>query len=435
MKWGFAWLPSAFRLSAALIGGRAPACWWRDVARRTGGLTAVRRGGAWVEDLGAIHPKLCEAPLLGTTLSVLTDYASQAQEAQPKTARLGKAGVARWENPLEPKSTKITAHARTDSSFQPEVSNRCQSVAKRKLPEETPAGRSAENLSQLQAQADRSLLSRLAGSLVAFERTEQAHVGFFPVKEKPRKETSFLSVCRDPAAQQDWLNCLVQRAGKAIIQKQPDTTGTVKPAEGDAQIPIQSPTLQEQWAMAVEGTCASLDLLDRLAQEAFPGDEGRSGATPLRVSHSQPPSFSEKPRSPRQVKKADESSQRLDKWDDWRAESVSDDHELGPKPTLPVTAQASSAFFAPEFDINGPAGYGAGKSKYSAQIIPLNVMPLLPDLLPPQRVGVPPLPVAAATARRGAREEGLKAADDLDVLAAKFKQILDEQARRHGIDV
>jgi hypothetical protein len=35
-----------------------------------------------------------------------------------------------------------------------------------------------------------------------------------------------------------------------------------------------------------------------------------------------------------------------------------------------------------------------------------------------------------------ARDEGPEAAaEDLDLLAAKIKQILDEQARRHGIDV
>ncbi|MGI8426038.1 MAG: hypothetical protein ACR2M4_05465 [Actinomycetota bacterium] len=61
--------------------------------------------------------------------------------------------------------------------------------------------------------------------------------------------------------------------------------------------------------------------------------------------------------------------------------------------------------------------------------------PSLPDLLPPQRAGAQPLPVAAGTARRGAREEAAMNMDDLDTLAGKIKHILDEQARRHGIDV
>lgn len=44
------------------------------------------------------------------------------------------------------------------------------------------------------------------------------------------------------------------------------------------------------------------------------------------------------------------------------------------------------------------------------------------------------LPLAAETARQGAREEA-NTTEDLDALAAKIKLILDEQARRHGIDV
>lgn len=134
--------------------------------------------------------------------------------------------------------------------------------------------------------------------------------------------------------------------------------------------------------MPLDGTCASLDLLDRLVQEDFPGDEGNSGMAPRRFSHGQ-----------------------------------------------------SSSPFAPEPSINEQVGHGAGEMKFSAPIIPPNVTPSLPDLLPRQRTGAPPLPVAAATARRGAREEVMMATDDLDVLAAKIKQILDEQARRHGIDV
>jgi hypothetical protein len=68
--------------------------------------------------------------------------------------------------------------------------------------------------------------------------------------------------------------------------------------------------------------------------------------------------------------------------------------------------------------------------------------PELPPLLPAHVTTEAVLPVAVATARQGARVEAQRAAqldeptaDDLDALAEKFKLILDEQARRHGIDV
>lgn len=63
------------------------------------------------------------------------------------------------------------------------------------------------------------------------------------------------------------------------------------------------------------------------------------------------------------------------------------------------------------------------------------VVQSLPPLLPPPLKGMPVLPIALATAREGAREESRETAEDLDALAAKIKLILDEQARRHGIDV
>ncbi len=61
---------------------------------------------------------------------------------------------------------------------------------------------------------------------------------------------------------------------------------------------------------------------------------------------------------------------------------------------------------------------------------------LLPPLLPPQWTGAPDPPVAAATIRYGARREEAEAREaDLSHMAAKLKQILDEEARRHGINV
>lgn len=60
---------------------------------------------------------------------------------------------------------------------------------------------------------------------------------------------------------------------------------------------------------------------------------------------------------------------------------------------------------------------------------------VLPPLVPPQTSEANELAVAVAVARQGARSESLTEAEDLDALAEKIKLILDEQARRHGIDV
>lgn len=72
----------------------------------------------------------------------------------------------------------------------------------------------------------------------------------------------------------------------------------------------------------------------------------------------------------------------------------------------------------------------------AARIAPPIVAPSLPPLLPSHEVGVPSPSIASAVAQQSAREQEMLAAeDDLAELAAKVKRILDEEARRYGIDV
>jgi hypothetical protein len=57
-------------------------------------------------------------------------------------------------------------------------------------------------------------------------------------------------------------------------------------------------------------------------------------------------------------------------------------------------------------------------------------------LRPPDEPGIAVLPVAAATAQRDARhEEAAAQVEDLSLMAAQIERILNEQARRHGINV
>jgi hypothetical protein len=71
----------------------------------------------------------------------------------------------------------------------------------------------------------------------------------------------------------------------------------------------------------------------------------------------------------------------------------------------------------------------------STVIDPLGADRILPALLPSQMTKGQTLPVATAAARFHARQELSEADDDLSILQAKIKRILDEEARRHGIDV
>jgi len=69
-------------------------------------------------------------------------------------------------------------------------------------------------------------------------------------------------------------------------------------------------------------------------------------------------------------------------------------------------------------------------------IMPPFLSPSLPPLLPAAAPGSSVLPLAAETARRSAWRDEVNAQEkDLNLLAAQIKRILDEEARRHGIDV
>lgn len=70
------------------------------------------------------------------------------------------------------------------------------------------------------------------------------------------------------------------------------------------------------------------------------------------------------------------------------------------------------------------------------RIAPATLTPSLAALKSPPTSGEAVLPIAAVTARQGARaREAVAQGDDLNVLAVQIKRILDEDARRHGIDV
>jgi hypothetical protein len=71
----------------------------------------------------------------------------------------------------------------------------------------------------------------------------------------------------------------------------------------------------------------------------------------------------------------------------------------------------------------------------TAEFAPPAMAERLPPLTSPPGEGAPGLPVAAAMAWAGAQAKAAASEDDLDELAAKIKRILDEEARRYGIDV
>jgi hypothetical protein len=73
---------------------------------------------------------------------------------------------------------------------------------------------------------------------------------------------------------------------------------------------------------------------------------------------------------------------------------------------------------------------------FPARVTAPVITPSLLPLFPPQTPGELIAPAAASAARQGAKQDEAAArGEDLSMLAAQIKRILDEEARRHGIDV
>jgi hypothetical protein len=70
-----------------------------------------------------------------------------------------------------------------------------------------------------------------------------------------------------------------------------------------------------------------------------------------------------------------------------------------------------------------------------SRFAPPQLADTLPPLRPPAGPGLAAMPTASAAARRSAQREAEAAEDDLDELAGKLRKLLEEEARRHGIDV
>lgn len=429
------------QLSNTLRGGAAPAYWRQGIKQKTVTLVAVQRGGLWVHEFGAIHPRLCDYPLLGYALTSLTGQTDATQETPPEATRSAKARSAQWQRVAKPNRTIIATANKPKAPAAKTVTPRQPTVTKRPVV-------STQTLLQLTAQADYLLLRNLAGDDAHFDSTRlfSAHANRSNVdygdlatqqdwlnhlihsaatanmqraEQSPLlhkqgallldgvqassellKQASSAQASNgegfrpplpndnDSATQQNWLNRVAKRAGKVSLQPTPNT----------AQTPPHLSSLQAQWAMPLDGIQSSLALLNQLVQNNY-SDETNVSVTPPQQS----PSTA-----------------------DLQGESFSGSNKIKPNTTR---------LDFPEYKVNQQQGYSGSATTSSIPTMPPNLTASLPDLLAPQQVDTQPLPIATATVRQGARAETLKATDDLDNLASKINQILDEQARRHGIDV
>lgn len=102
-------------------------------------------------------------------------------------------------------------------------------------------------------------------------------------------------------------------------------------------------------------------------------------------------------------------------------------------PEIPPPTGSQQGFYPQAGSLPLPA---AGQPNFRPPLASPLATENAPTLLAPQAVFDAPTPFASAASRQAAKqEEAALAEEDLDILAAKIKRILDEEARRHGITV
>lgn len=436
----FALVQSMLRRPRVLRAGKAPLYWKRDYSRLTEGLGSLPRTCDWVKEIAETQPRLLSEPLLGTCLTAVTSNGVAARSDSNDESP---------DNRLT--SPHLSGNRSKGTAFEPTASSKRRQVQSPSFRNEKSenAGRFAV-AAQLPRRAPDSLLRRAApDALRVTENLIRANASLPHGRAGSPAVNSFPQVTR-----KEWLQLVAERAASkwtsdwifpstrkysppTVSGNQTERSGTSAtdtPAH-DSAAPASTPPataetlslppLQHDWLLPIGGQQASPQLLASLVKpsrtllgtpervhrgkETFSGIDSEPGSLP-----SAPDPLASRQRS---FTDGPEFSRPLERLFDRQS------------PALPEDSDRSRLF---EPTINSEER----EQHASPNLAPTALTPALSPLLPPAFAGASPLPVAADAARRIAWRDEVEAQEtDLSVLAAQVKRILDEEARRHGIDV
>lgn len=278
----------------------------------------------------------------------------------------------------------------------------------------------------LQDMADRAFSSLLQKELGAFSAPLPASTSWSPISEDRPLADQWITPLNGRKAPMDLLAYVagpLEKKSTDIHQSRQPKSSSSRAVETDSELQFVPKTLEDclladQWMVPLRGQTAPMDLLANLAGH-FVENHGQFsyGQRFDSISHAA-------------------GSKDADKRSMLRAPGSSSDETERKSPSISENMQQAASKF---FEGAGRIGQildADGKLPASSRIAPLKAASSLPDLLPPQIMEMPSLPVASAYAKLGAEMEAeAKMVDNLDILAAKIKRILDEEARRYGIDV
>ncbi|HEU0292199.1 MAG TPA: hypothetical protein VFR47_05655 [Anaerolineales bacterium] len=238
---------------------------------------------------------------------------------------------------------------------------------------------------ELKRQVTLDMLDRLAGEALREVDVRRITSAQEPGRKvtKPQ-DTSSVAVTAKTMSPRDWIRNVARRAWHAFG------------VTGMDEIPV----LNKQWTTRLNGEPALPELL--LRPLARPTNNDRPSNRQVRDGP-----------TPRQLSEAE-----LDQ----------------PRVPVQTTSTGKEPTQAP-LPVSGWTGEVESEWVSSEHIVPPAVAPSLPHLLPPQIVNEPAPALATMIARQASRQEATQVEVDLAQLATNIKRILDEEARRHGIDV
>lgn len=416
-----------------LSNGRSPVCWQRQLAQQVAQPKRLERACHWLDELAQQHvPSLQSGPLLGACLSELVKnappVATPEEIARPRAARPA-----------------------------PPASSQAKSVAQKVL---LPSGSSKSNKPTTWPQSRRAhhdLLQKWAGTTAVLPKTV-TRTRNHPFQPKGVNQRPPLPAASQPALPHpNQVHALSEQLARRTRQRLalPETAVSQqasatfhprfsRPASHATQPPAKKPEtlLETQWRQLIAGQIAPHSLLERLHASA---------TTPESTAARQPDGPDQQAPEPRSKHSAQpvapNSAQQARQTSPASRESLTQGLPHTPTPALPskrdpvrlpasLTSQreTAAAEAPPHLD----------ESDNGWQIAPRFAPPQMAKRLPRLRPLPPPgtlasQPTAAATARESARREATNAAAEapeaLHTLARQIKQILDEESRRHGIEV
>lgn len=413
--------------SPTLPGGLAPACQERDLAKVTSSLDSLTRPCAWTKSFDKTSIKVLEGPLLGTCLAEMTGAPPEPVQPglQPKNARP--------HTPLlcseEPRRHRVPGPICADASDVAKRSVRsdspCAPSATTSKPEETHFACVPRKLpEQTRTIVDRETLCRIGQQKDpdnVLSRRKQPTRAITNLKRNANMEKRSGSPSVGPRPHREWIRELSQRAVRPVTGE----SATGFPPKRKRVTASASEHRSTAGADRFPGPTADLDVIRQgygsdassLAVRTFPA----SCATPLDgqrypqellaqlANHTEPPS-STKRQSP--VPETDRKRLPVPR-------------EAGPESISAEPARSADAPLpAKEKPQPGADTVAVNEAEHATQVgldqVPLRRPRSVPGLVRHHSPLV---------------EEVPSSDEQLSTLAANIQRILDEEARRHGIDV